>query len=142
MAAKVEEQPRKLEHVIRVAHMFLRGDKPPLDVKSEEYADQTQQIVINENIMLQTLGNILQTYFKNIILANLGNLSYRIRYCYRSPTYLCCQMESTCQRLVFNLVNVKITLTEVKLIFIKFGYSLEGPSPDLLLHGHQQVVWV
>jgi cyclin T len=35
LAAKVEEQPRKLEHVIKVAHMCLNRDQPPLDTKSE-----------------------------------------------------------------------------------------------------------
>lgn len=35
LAAKVEEQPRKLEHVIRVAHMCLHRDTPLLDPKSE-----------------------------------------------------------------------------------------------------------
>ena len=34
LAAKVEEQPRKLEHVIKVAHMILHRDQPPLDTKS------------------------------------------------------------------------------------------------------------
>lgn len=32
LAAKVEEQPRKLEHVIKMAHICLKGkDAPPLD---------------------------------------------------------------------------------------------------------------
>lgn len=35
LAAKVEEQPRKLEHVIRVAHMCLHREAPNLDPKSE-----------------------------------------------------------------------------------------------------------
>lgn len=35
LAAKVEEQPRKLEHVIKVAHMCLHKDLPPLDVRTE-----------------------------------------------------------------------------------------------------------
>jgi cyclin T len=35
LAAKVEEQPRKLEHVIKVAHMCLNRDQPSLDTKSE-----------------------------------------------------------------------------------------------------------
>ena len=34
LAAKVEEQPRKLEHVIKVAHMILHRDQAPLDTKS------------------------------------------------------------------------------------------------------------
>ena len=35
LAAKVEEQLRKLEHVLKVAHMCLHREGPPLDVKSE-----------------------------------------------------------------------------------------------------------
>lgn len=35
LAAKVEEQPRKLEHVIRVAHACLHRGAPPLDTSSE-----------------------------------------------------------------------------------------------------------
>ncbi|XP_063217677.1 cyclin-T isoform X1 [Bacillus rossius redtenbacheri] len=59
LAAKVEEQPRKLEHVIKVAHMCLHRDHrdiPPLDTKSEQYLEQAQDLVFNENVLLQTLG--------------------------------------------------------------------------------------
>lgn len=34
LAAKVEEQPRKLEHVIKVAHACLNPQETPLDTKS------------------------------------------------------------------------------------------------------------
>ena len=34
LAAKVEEQPRKLEHVIKVAHACVNPQDPPLDTKS------------------------------------------------------------------------------------------------------------
>ncbi|WAR05982.1 CCNT1-like protein [Mya arenaria] len=57
LSCKVEEQPRKLEHVIKVAHSCLhRDNKPPPDTKTEAYLEQAQQLVINENILLQTLG--------------------------------------------------------------------------------------
>ncbi|XP_076063635.1 uncharacterized protein LOC143038398 isoform X3 [Oratosquilla oratoria] len=56
LAAKVEEQPRKLEHVIKVAHHCLCRDQPPLDVSSEAYLEKAQELVVNENILLQTLG--------------------------------------------------------------------------------------
>ncbi len=56
LAAKVEEQPRKLEHVIKVAHMCLFKGQPQLDVRSEAYIEQSQKLVTNENILLQTLG--------------------------------------------------------------------------------------
>ncbi|XP_020706828.2 cyclin-T isoform X2 [Athalia rosae] len=51
LAAKVEEQPRKLEHVIKVAHLCLHREQPALDTKSE-----AQDLVFNENVLLQTLG--------------------------------------------------------------------------------------
>lgn len=63
LAAKVEEQPRKLEHVIKVADICLhRGDKsqghPPgqLSTTSEDYIRKASELVENENILLQTLG--------------------------------------------------------------------------------------
>lgn len=62
LAAKVEEQPRKLEHVIRVCHLCLYPEKPPLDVHSESYLKQAQQLVEHELVMLQTLGKIIDSY--------------------------------------------------------------------------------
>lgn len=56
LAAKVEEQPRKLEHVIRVSQLCLFKNQPPLDPRSEAYQEQAQEIVVNENVLLQTLG--------------------------------------------------------------------------------------
>ncbi|XP_072173487.1 uncharacterized protein [Diadema setosum] len=56
LAAKVEEQPHKLEHVIRVCHACLHRGEPPLDPRSNTYAAQAQELVINESIILQTLG--------------------------------------------------------------------------------------
>ena len=35
LAAKVEELPRKLEHVLRISHVCLHKDEPPLDIKSD-----------------------------------------------------------------------------------------------------------
>ncbi|NXX82484.1 CCNT1 protein, partial [Urocolius indicus] len=56
LAAKVEEQPRKLEHVIKVAHACLHHQETLLDTKSEAYLQQAQDLVILESIILQTLG--------------------------------------------------------------------------------------
>ncbi|XP_039290317.1 cyclin-T2 [Nilaparvata lugens] len=57
LAAKVEEQPRKLEYVIKVAHMCLHRDQHQhLDTKSEQYLELAQDLVVNENVLLQTLG--------------------------------------------------------------------------------------
>ncbi|CAG6021950.1 cyclin-T1 isoform 2-T2 [Menidia menidia] len=56
LAAKVEEQPRKLEHVIKVAHACLNPQDPPPDVRSDTYLQQAQDLVILESIILQTLA--------------------------------------------------------------------------------------
>ncbi|KAA0202556.1 hypothetical protein HAZT_HAZT012011 [Hyalella azteca] len=37
LAAKVEEQPRKLEHLIRFAHLCIHKDVPAPDVTSEVF---------------------------------------------------------------------------------------------------------
>ncbi|XP_050406138.1 cyclin-T2 isoform X1 [Patella vulgata] len=55
LAAKVEEQPRKLEHVIRTSHSCQQREGT-LDTKSETYLEYAQELIINENILLQTLG--------------------------------------------------------------------------------------
>ncbi|XP_044277824.1 cyclin-T1 isoform X1 [Varanus komodoensis] len=56
LAAKVEEQPRKLEHVIKVAHACLHPQEAPPDTRNEAYLQQAQDLVILESIILQTLG--------------------------------------------------------------------------------------
>ncbi|XP_050292997.1 cyclin-T [Anthonomus grandis grandis] len=56
LAAKVEEQPRKLEYVIKVAHICKNPKDRSFDVNSERYIAQSQDLVFNENVLLQTLG--------------------------------------------------------------------------------------
>ncbi|KAK0175191.1 hypothetical protein PV327_008961 [Microctonus hyperodae] len=56
LAAKVEEQPRKLESVIKISHLCLHREATSVDIKSEQYLDQAQDLVFNENVLLQTLG--------------------------------------------------------------------------------------
>jgi len=56
LAAKVEEQPRKLEHLIKIAHKCLNRDEPQLDTKSEKYLELAQDLELNENVLVQTLG--------------------------------------------------------------------------------------
>ncbi|XP_036387996.1 cyclin-T1-like isoform X1 [Megalops cyprinoides] len=56
LAAKVEEQPRKLEHVIKVAHACLNPQDPSPDTRSDAYLQQAQDLVILESIILQTLA--------------------------------------------------------------------------------------
>lgn len=51
---KVEEQPRKLESVIHVSHACIPG--ATAEQTKESYAEQAQDLVFNENILLQTLG--------------------------------------------------------------------------------------
>ena len=46
LAAKVEEQPRKLEHVIKVAHLCLHRDNPSLDTKSEVCINYKNKFII------------------------------------------------------------------------------------------------
>uniref|UniRef100_A0A3Q0SN74 Cyclin T2b n=1 Tax=Amphilophus citrinellus TaxID=61819 RepID=A0A3Q0SN74_AMPCI len=56
LAAKVEEQPRKLEHVIKIAHAWINPQEPALDTKSNAFQQQAQELVALETIVLQTLG--------------------------------------------------------------------------------------
>lgn len=53
-AHQVEEQPRKLEHVIKAAALCLKLEAP--DPTKESYQEQAQDLVFNENVLLQTLG--------------------------------------------------------------------------------------
>lgn len=54
LAAKVEEQPRKLEHVIKAANKCL--SQPTTSTTDTLYLEQAQDLVFNENVLLQTLG--------------------------------------------------------------------------------------
>ncbi|GJQ81412.1 putative domain present in cyclins, TFIIB and Retinoblastoma [Trypoxylus dichotomus] len=56
LAAKVEEQPRKLEHVIKYANLCKNPHDTRFEINSERYQAQSQDLVFNENILLQTLG--------------------------------------------------------------------------------------
>lgn len=46
LAAKVEEQPRKLEHVIKVAHACLNPQEPPLDTKSNVSSERSVSYMV------------------------------------------------------------------------------------------------
>jgi len=54
LSAKVEEQPRKLEHVIKVANMCITHNKVTLT--PQQVQEESTKLVKHENIMLQTLG--------------------------------------------------------------------------------------
>lgn len=48
----MEEQPRKLEHVIKILNICLEKG----DAHKVRYDEESQDLVLNENILLQTLG--------------------------------------------------------------------------------------
>ncbi|XP_062871116.1 cyclin-T1 [Trichomycterus rosablanca] len=56
LATKVEEQPRKLEHVVKVANAYLNPQDPSSDVRKTTFQLQAQDVVVLENIILQTLA--------------------------------------------------------------------------------------
>lgn len=57
LAAKVEEQPRKLEHVIKAANKCLNQPTSSSSCSTDSYyLEQAQDLVFNENVLLQTLG--------------------------------------------------------------------------------------
>ncbi|XP_063647226.1 cyclin-T2 isoform X4 [Pan troglodytes] len=88
LAAKVEEQARKLEHVIKVAHACLHPLEPLLDTKCDAYLQQTQELVILETIMLQTLASkdLAQTsYF--MATNSLHLTTFCLQY---KPTVIAC----------------------------------------------------
>eukprot|EP00064_Thunnus_orientalis_P008375 superscaffoldBa00000992_g8398 len=88
LAAKVEEQPRKLEHVIKVAHACLNPQESPLDTKSNAYLQQAQELVILESIVLQTLASkdLAQTsYF--MATNSLHLTTFCLQY---KPTVIAC----------------------------------------------------
>lgn len=74
LAAKVEEQPRKLEHVVRVAHVLSNRERPQLDPKSDQYMEKAQELVTNENVILQTLGFDVQIEHPHKSVVNCCNL--------------------------------------------------------------------
>lgn len=57
LAAKVEENPRKVEHVLKTREEWSRnGNSVELDTQSEEYQKKLNRLVDHELIMLQTFG--------------------------------------------------------------------------------------
>ncbi len=48
----MEEQPRKIEHIIKALNSCLNTG----EMTRERYNEQAQDLVLNENILLQTLG--------------------------------------------------------------------------------------
>ncbi|KPM07110.1 Cyclin N-like protein [Sarcoptes scabiei] len=68
LAAKVEEQHRKLEHVIKVSQLCLfRGN---IDTKSEHFQSLASELVYHENLMLRTLGFDLNVQHPHTAVVN------------------------------------------------------------------------
>ncbi|KAJ8931127.1 hypothetical protein NQ314_016008 [Rhamnusium bicolor] len=56
LAAKVKEELRKSEHIIRVVNICRNPRDTIINLNSERYITQSQDLVFNENVLLQTLG--------------------------------------------------------------------------------------
>jgi len=56
LASKVEQDPRALDQVLRAAHELCCGDSPFPAVDTEWYHEKAEEVVMNENLLLQTLG--------------------------------------------------------------------------------------
>ncbi|CAK9303643.1 unnamed protein product [Gordionus sp. m RMFG-2023] len=57
LAAKVEEQFRKVDHVVKVLYACQFKEKTqPIDVNCDLYQNLATELITNESIMLQTLG--------------------------------------------------------------------------------------
>lgn len=56
LAAKVEENPRKVEHVLKTREEWGKSGEVQLDTQSEEYQKKLNRLVDHELIMLQTFG--------------------------------------------------------------------------------------
>ena len=61
LAAKVEEQPRRLEHVVKITYKLLHPQeqmdiqtKP--EIYTEKFAEEGELMVTHENVLLQTLA--------------------------------------------------------------------------------------
>ena len=54
LAAKVEEQPRKLEHIVRHGYMCAHRDQPQLDVKSDVSTNKIGNLSLNSFILTFT----------------------------------------------------------------------------------------
>lgn len=79
LAAKVEEQPRKLEHVIKVAHACLNPQEPPLDTKSnvslERSVSSMKLFFFSLTLLHVTLSFSLWSWFPFVNLAVPNDLA-------------------------------------------------------------------
>lgn len=86
LAAKVEEQPRKLEHVIRVSQFCIYREN--VDIKSEQYQRLASELVYNENLMLRTLGFDLSVQHPHTSIVNCCQLVRATKYIAETSYYL------------------------------------------------------
>lgn len=87
LAAKVEEQPRKLEHVIKVAHACLNPQEPPLDTKSNVSPKYYYCFVISSSI-----SSTFSSHW--IISATLASIRV-FRSCHYRISRLTSQLQTT-----------------------------------------------
>lgn len=59
LATKVQDEPRRLDQVVKLGYACINKDQPnlvPLSSKCEQYQAEVQELVSNEIILLSTLG--------------------------------------------------------------------------------------
>lgn len=128
LAAKVEEQPRKLEHVIRAANKCLP------QTTEQSYADLAQELVFNENVLLQTLGFDVAIDHPHTHVVRTCQLVKGRHHASPSPSPLyilySCIYEFILGSIQFNqLINCDINVY----------FSMQGSGANLLLFGLKQV---
>jgi cyclin T len=56
LAAKIEEQPQRLEKFINTLNICIYQEQSTLNLTSAKYLGQTQELLANENVLLETFG--------------------------------------------------------------------------------------
>ena len=54
LSSKLGDQPKRSEHIVKIAHNCIKPEAPPLDPKATKI--KCQELVFHENILLSTLG--------------------------------------------------------------------------------------
>ena len=54
LSSKLGDEPKRSEHIVKIAHNCMKPEAPPLDPKSTKL--KCQELVFHENILLSTLG--------------------------------------------------------------------------------------
>lgn len=74
LAAKVEETPIKLELIIKTAYMIKEPCAPVIQVGDPLYDDLQKELIVNENLLLQTLGFDLIVVHPHTSVIHCGDL--------------------------------------------------------------------